>query len=392
MSLSVMSTKLQKPKLPLSVVEKEEINHRLSVAKINVICAQAGSGKSTVVSRWLEFQESPYIWYALDEWDNDLAQFLTYLATGIFAIDKDVSNQMKQLLSARQTIGDDALIKTFTTLLNTVQIPFIWVLDDYHTIQEESIHQMMKTLLSRFPQNMQMCIISREDPPFSLAKLRVQRQLTELRMSDLRFTLKETEAFLSSNLDQTLTASQMAYLYGRTEGWIAGLQLTALSLQGVSDVERFILNFSESHYYIMDYLLEEVLERHTEAMRQFLLKSSIFEYFSPELCDFVFEYSPGESQKVIDYLIKTNSFLIELNQKVWFRYHHLFRELLRRRVEMLDKHHISSLHKSAGMWFEKQGRIQEAIDHYLNGGNHDLAASQIELRWSTMDMELSSSS
>ena len=190
MSLSVMSTKLQKPKLPLSVVEKEKINHRLSVAKINVICAQAGSGKSTVVSRWLEFQESPYIWYALDEWDNDLAQFLTYLATGIFAIDKDVSNQMKQLLSARQTIGDDALIKTFTTLLNTVQIPFIWVLDDYHTIQEESIHQMMKTLLSRFPQNMQMCIISREDPPFSLAKLRVQRQLTELRMSDLRLDRK----------------------------------------------------------------------------------------------------------------------------------------------------------------------------------------------------------
>lgn len=402
MTLSIMPTKLQKPQLPQAVVMKHEKTQQLSDARINIVSAQAGSGKSTIVSYWLSQQEDPYIWYALDEWDNEIEQFIAYLIEGFKAIDAAVSDQMGQLLSARQSIGDEALIKAFTTLLHTISQPYILVLDDYHVIQNERIHQLMQTLIGHFPPVMHLCIISREDPPFSMAKLRSQRMLTALRMSDLRFTREDTEAFFSNNIQKPLTSNQLEYLYGRTEGWIAGLQLTALSLQGVDDIDRFITDFSKSHYYIMDYLLEEVLERHSVSMREFLLKSSIFEYFSPELCDDVMGLQQGEGKKCIEFLLKTNSFLITLNamEKVpridseteWFRYHHLFRELLRSRINLLAEGEINKLYLRAGKWFESQGRHQEAIEYFLKGGHDELAAALIEVKWETMDLELRSSS
>jgi LuxR family maltose regulon positive regulatory protein len=402
MTLSIMPTKLQKPQLPQAVVIKRERTQQLSEARINIVSAQAGSGKSTIVSYWLSQQKEPYIWYALDEWDNELEQFIAYLIEGFKAIDIAISDQMGQLLSARQSIGDEALIKAFTTLLHTIGHPYILVLDDYHAIQDKRIHQLMQTLIGHFPPVMHLCIISREDPPFSMAKLRSQRMLTALRMSDLRFTLEDTEAFFSNSIQKQLTSNQLEYLYGRTEGWIAGLQLTALSLQGVEDIDRFITDFSESHYYIMDYLLEEVLERHSVSIREFLLKSSIFEYFSPELCDDVMGLQQGEGKKCIEFLLKTNSFLITLNamEKVpridsetgWFRYHHLFRELLRSRVNLLAEGELNKLYLRAGKWFESQGRHQEAIDNFLKGGHDELAAALIEVKWETMDLELRSSS
>ena len=153
-------------------------------------------------------QEAPYIWYALDEWDNELEQFIAYLTEGLKSIDVVVSDQMGQLLSAHQSIGDEALIKVFTTLLHTISQPFILVLDDYHAIQDKRIHQLMQTLIGHFPPVMHLCIISREDPPFSMAKLRSQRMLTALRMSDLRFTLEDTEAFFSNNIQNPLTLNQ----------------------------------------------------------------------------------------------------------------------------------------------------------------------------------------
>lgn len=391
MTLSIMPNKLQKPHLPPNMVVKPETTRLLSTAKINIVSAQAGSGKSTIVSHWLSNQEEPSIWYSLDEWDNDLAQFLTYLAEGIKTIDSEVSGQMEQLLSARQTIGDDALIRSYTTLFHNIRQSFTLVLDDYHVIQDDMIHQMMRTLIGHFPLSMHLCIISREDPPFPLAKLRSQRQLAALRMSDLRFTLLETEYFFSKNLNQPLTSKQLKYLFERTEGWIAGLQLTALSLKGVEDIDHFIADFSESHYYIIDYLLEEVLERHTESIRQFLLKSSIFEYFSPELCDEVLELRTGEAEKCIEFLLKTNSFLITMGSG-WFRYHHLFRELLRKRLNLMDRKIITTIYLRAGKWFEGKERHQEAIEHYLNGGHNELAAALIEVKWATMDLELRSSS
>lgn len=402
MSLAMMPTKLQKPHVPASVVMKEDVIQKLSRSSISVISAQAGSGKSTAVSYWLDHQDLTYIWYALDEWDQNLAQFLVYVSSGLKSIDEHVSSQIEQLLSARQSISDEMLIKSTVTLLNRVQKPFVWVLDDYHTVHADDIHQFMNALLNHFPSTMKVCILSREDPPFPMAKLRSQKLLTEVRVSDLRFTLEEAAFFVNRNLDHPITRKQIESLYAKTEGWIAGLQLAVLSMQGVEDVQTFILEFSESHYYIMDYLLEEVLERHGEALRQFMLKTSVFEYFSAELCDDVLSFEAGESQKYIEALLKKNSFLIKLNQHsiqnahatqpiTWYRYHHLFRELLKSKIKEADLPNISHLHKRAGMWFEDRQQMVEAIQHFLSGEHYTLAASLLEHKWSKMNFELMSS-
>ncbi len=403
MSLAMIPTKLQKPHVPASVVMKEDVFKKLTNSNISVISAQAGSGKSTAVSYWLDHQDLTYIWYALDEWDQNLTQFLSYVSSGLKTIDEQISSQIEQLLSARQSVSDEVLIKSTVTLLNKVQTPFIWVLDDYHTIHAKDIHQFMITLLNHLPSTMKVCILSREDPPFPMAKLRSQKLLTEVRVSDLRFTLEEAAFFINRNIDQPVTRKQLESLYAKTEGWIAGLQLVVLSMQGVEDVQSFILEFSESHYYIMDYLLEEVLERHGEALRQFMLKTSIFEYFSAELCDDVLSLEAGESQKYIEALLKKNSFLIKLNHQgeqnahvsqpvIWYRYHHLFRELLKSKIKDADLTDINRLHKRAGMWFESQQKMVEAIQHYISGEYHTLAASLLEHKWSKMNFELMSSS
>lgn len=402
MSLAMIPTKLQKPQVPASVVMKEDVFQKLSKSNISVISAQAGSGKSTAVSYWLDHQELCYIWYALDEWDQNLTQFLGYFSSGLKRIDEQISSQIEQLLSARQSVSDEMLIKSTVTLLNGVHTPFIWVLDDYHTVHAKDIHQFMNVLLNHFPSKMKVCILSREDPPFQMAKLRSQKLLTEVRVSDLRFSIEEAAFFVNQNLDHPVTREQMTSLYAKTEGWIAGLQLAVLSMQGVEDVQTFILEFSESHYYIMDYLLEEVLERHGDALRLFMLKTSVFEYFSAELCDDVLSLVTGESQKYIDALIKKNSFLIKLNHQedqnafvsqpvTWYRYHHLFRELLKSKIRESDLSDISRLHKRAGMWFENQNKMVEAIQHFISGEHYTLAVSLLEHKWSKMNFELMSS-
>ena len=402
MSLAMIPTKLQKPQVPASVVMKEDVFQKLSKSSISVISAQAGSGKSTAVSYWLDHQELSYIWYALDEWDQNLTQFLMYVSSGLKSIDEQISSQIEQLVSARQSVSDEMLMKSTITLLNKIQVPFIWVLDDYHTIHAKDIHQFMNVLLNHFPSTMKVCILSREDPPFPMAKLRSQKLLTEVRVSDLRFTLEEAAFFVNQNLDHPVTRAQMASLYAKTEGWIAGLQLAVLSMQGVEDVQTFILEFSESHYYIMDYLLEEVLERHGDTLRLFMLKTSVFEYFSAELCDDVLSLDAGESQKYIEELLKKNSFLIKLNHQrdqnthvsqsaTWYRYHHLFRELLKSKIKDVDLININLLHKRAGMWFEDQEKMVEAIQHFISGEHYTLAASLLEHKWSKMNFELLSS-
>lgn len=389
MTLTLMHTKLQKPQLPEPLIHKD---HRLTMSQINIICAQAGSGKSTLVSQWLTVDQQPFIWYALDEWDNELYQFLAYLAEGYKLIHVAEYDQMNQLLSAQNTFGDAGIIKAFVALMHRVNQPVTLVLDDYHHISEDQVHLFMKALLDHMPPLMRLCLLTREDPPLPLARLRTLGVVSEIRLSDLRFSLEETTSFFEARLVTKLSPAQIMYLHTRTEGWVAGLQLTALSLQSVVDVDTFISDFSNSHFYIMDYLLEEVLNNQSPNVRDFLLRSSIFEYFSSALCDHVFETAPGESQVIIDALIKKNAFLMTVHtEHRWHRYHHLFRALLRKRFDQTDKKEAQRLHQKAGQWFESADRIQEAIEHYLNGELYELAAERIENKWAVMDLELRSS-
>ena len=385
--------KLQKPNLPTNLIIKPENNTIFGNAPVMIVSSQAGSGKSTLVSQWLTTQSMPYVWYALDDWDNTLDQFLSYLAVGFKEIDPRISDQMLQLIDSRQTIDDDAMIRLITTLLQGIEQPFLVILDDYHHIFNPSIHQFMKTVINHFPPMMRLIIITREDPPLQLAKLRSQNKVIDVRMSSLRFTIAQTEALFEASLSKTLTAEQLTTIYERTEGWIAGIQLTALALQGIDDIDKFMSKFSESHYYIMDYLLEEVLEHHPAQIKAFLLQSSLFDYFSPHMCDEVLGLLPGDAKRIIKGLVRSNSFLNALeSDEEQFRYHQLFRELLRKRVSLSEDFDPNIVFKKTGEWFERQGREQEAIDYYLNGACYESAAALIEVLRVPMDIALQTSS
>jgi LuxR family maltose regulon positive regulatory protein len=334
MIIPILTTKLNKPQLPDCLISRESLLKECDWASVILLSAQAGSGKSTVVSAWLSKKNKAYCWYALDDWDNDLMQFFAYLIAGIKTIDTLASETLKRLLDAFQSIGFEAFLRALINQLHTIKSPYILILDDYHVIRNDQIHQVIRTMLEHFPPTMQLVLITREDPPFPLAKMRATKKLMELRISQLRFTEEEVKAYFSQQLHISLEDEQIQHLITRTEGWIAGIQMTVLSMQGIDNIGSFIEAFSGSNYYIMDYLMEEVLEHQTPEIKSFLLRTSILEFFSDDLCDTVAKLEKGSSNGIIERLIKTNSFIISTEPSHrWFRYHHLFRDLLRQRLE-----------------------------------------------------------
>lgn len=391
MKFPILKTKLSKPELPDNVISKEELLKDSSWASVILVSAQAGSGKSTIISAWLSEQNRVHCWYSLDDWDNDLLQFFSYFTAGIKLIDEQVSEELEQLLNAFQSIGFDAFLKALINQLHTIQSSFILVLDDYHVIQNELIHQVLRTLFEHFPQAMQLVLITREDPPFPLAKMRTSNKLLELRISKLRFTDEEVKVYFSQQLHFTLEEAQLQQLIKRTEGWVAGLKMTVLSMQGLDDVDVFIETFTSSHYYIMDYLIEEVLERHPPEIKEFLLSTSILEYFSGDLCDYLLQIDATSSSTIIKNLVKTNSFINSTDSSYqWYRYHHLFRDLLRQRLNQQPKKEVRKLHLRAGIWFKTNERVQEAIYHLLKANAFEEAAALIECKWYDMDMQMQS--
>ena len=393
MVLPVLATKLNKPQLPDPMISRESLLKDCGWASVILVSAPAGSGKSTAVSAWLSEQSKPYCWYTLDDWDNDLMQFFSCLISGIETIDVLAYETLKQLLEAFPAIGFEAFLRALINQFHAIKSPYILILDDYHVIRNDQIHQVIRTILAHFPPSMQLVLTSREDPPFPLAKMRAAKKLKELRVSQLRFTAEEVKAYFSQQLHISLDEKQTQHLISRTEGWIAGLQMTTLSMQGMDDVGSFIEAFSGSHYYIMDYLMEEVLERQTSETKEFLLRTSILEFFSAALCDAVAQLEAGRSNAIIERLVKTNSFIVATEPSYgWFRYHHLFRDLLRQRLEQQSKGELESLHRRAGNWFTANGFAQEAIHHLLAANAWEEAAALIECKWAEMDMQMKSSS
>lgn len=393
MTQMIIKAKLQKPSLPLNLVVKDGLIEQIKDSRIMIISAGAGTGKSTLVSHWLDTQDVPFIWFSIDDWDNTLAQFLHYLAVGLAEIDGVVSNQILQMLESRLTIDEDSLIRAFISILQSIQSPIIMVLDDYHHIYEPKIHVLTRMLIEHLPRSFKLCIISREDPPIPLGRLRLQRSMTEIRMAELRFTRGEAEALLTSYLKIGLTQKQLDHIYIRTEGWVSGLLLTAFTMQGINDIDQFVQSFGWSQRYIMDYLLEEVLERQSDRMKTFMLSTSIFEYFNAPMCDDVLALSPGESSEMIELLVKSNSFLIVLEgDELAYRYHHLFRALLLKRFEVMLSVDRVQLYKRAGEWYHRNGQYKEAIDKYILGECFETAAALTEQIWSEMDLSLQSSS
>ncbi len=393
MKIPVLSTKLSKPQLPDRLISRKSLLKDCDWASVILVSAQAGSGKSTVVSDWLSENSKLYCWYSLDDWDNDLMQFFACLLAGIKTIDALASKALEQLLDAFQSIGFEAFLRALISQLHAIKSPYILILDDYHVIRNDQIHQVIRTMLEHFPHSMQLVLITREDPPFPLAKMRASRKLAELRISQLRFTEEEVKAYFWQQLHISLQEEQIQHLVTKTEGWVAGLQMAAISMQEIDDIGGFIEAFSGSHYYIMDYLMEEVLERQTPEIEAFLLRTSILEFFSDDLCDAVAQLETGSSNTIIEKLLKTNSFIISTEPSHrWFRYHHLFRDLLRQRLEQQSKDALEALHLRAGLWLKTNGFGQEAIYHLFKANAFEQVAALIECKWAEMDMQLQSAS
>jgi len=355
-----------------------------------LISASAGFGKTTLVSEWIAGCKRPVAWLSLDEGDNDPTRFLTYLVAALQTILANIGAGVLAALQSPQPLPTELLL---TTLLNEIAaIPdnFILVLDDYHVIDSEPIDQALTFLLDHMPPQMRLVIATREDPTLPLARLRVRGQLTELRAVDLRFTAAEAADFLNRMMGLNLRDADIAALEARTEGWIAGLQLAALSMQGRSDTAGFIQAFTGSHRFVLDYLAGEVLERQPERVRNFLLQTAILDRLSGSLCEAVTTQDGG--RVMLETLERDNLFVVPLDdRRQWYRYHHLFAEVLKTRLIEAQPEQVSSLHRRASAWYEQNGFQPDAVRHALAAEDFVCAAGLIEMAWSAMDLSSHSS-
>jgi LuxR family maltose regulon positive regulatory protein len=381
MSTPVLATKLYIPPPRPKVVFRPRLVARLDEGlyhKLTLISAPAGFGKTTLVSEWIASVERPVAWLSLDEGDNDLARFLAYLIAALQTVMADRGEGLLAMLRSPQPPSIETLL---TALLNEIAATpdnFILVLDDYHILEAQPIDQALTFLLDHLPPQMRLVIATREDPQLPLARLRVQGQLTELRAADLRFTPSEAAEFLNQVMGLNLSAEAIAALETRTEGWIAGLQMAALSMQGRSDTASFIRAFTGSHRFVLDYLVEEVLQRQPERVRSFLLQTSVLDRLSGSLCDAVTGREDG--RETLETLERGNLFVIPLDdRRQWYRYHHLFADVLQARLMEEQSDQVPALHRRASEWYERNGLPSEAIRHALAAEDFERAADLIEL-------------
>jgi LuxR family transcriptional regulator, maltose regulon positive regulatory protein len=380
---SLLTTKLYVPKPIPSLVTRPRLSKQLEEGigrKLTLISAPAGFGKTTLLSesRMMRLgSEWPVGWVSLDEGDNDPVLFLAYLVAALRVVQADIGEAPLALLQSPQ---GPPLRSVLTILLNELAaIPkdFVVVLDDYHVIENRTIHDAIAFLLDHMPPQMHLIISSRIDPPLPLARLRAQSDLTELRPADLRFEHEEVATFLNGMVDFDLSADDVAALDERTEGWIAGLQLVALSLQGELDIPDFINEFTGTHRYILDYLAEEVLHKQPEDVQDFLLRTAILDLLSSPLCDALTRRS--DSQQKLEDLEHANLFLIPLdNQRRWYRYHHLFSDFLRERLRRIRPGLTPELHRTASEWYEQNGLMAEAVEHALAAEAFERAAGLVD--------------
>ncbi|WP_372632639.1 LuxR C-terminal-related transcriptional regulator [Cohnella sp.] len=384
MSIPILSTKLFIPPPRPQAVRRDRLTDRLNEGlrrKLTLISASAGFGKTTLAGQWLAGCDRPAAWLSLDEEDNDPARFLAYFVAALRTVSPNIGEGVLGVLQSPQLPPLEAIMTSLINDIFSLEASFIFVLDDYHAIEAEPIHRAIHFLIEQLPPGMHLVLSTRKAPGFPLAKLRARDQLTELRVPDLRFNRIEASLFLNRVMELELSPESVALLEARTEGWVAGLQLAALSSRGRQDADGFVRDFTGNHPYIVDYLMEEVLQRQPEKVQKFLLVTSILERMCGSLCDAVLGMKEGEpdGQTVLRSLEQTNLFVVPLDdERRWYRYHHLFAELLQRRLRLAGGE--EELHGRASVWYEDEGFELEAFRHAAAAGDVDRAARLIEGR------------
>jgi LuxR family maltose regulon positive regulatory protein len=367
----ILATKLYIPPSRRSVVLRPRLVERLNEGlaaghRLTLVSAPAGFGKTTLVGEWIAGCGRPTAWLSLDEGDSDPSRFLTYLIAALQTVAPGIGEGVLTVLGSPQPPPPES---TLTALLNdvtTIHSDVVLVLDDYHVLDARPVDDALAFLVEHLPPQLHLVIATREDPALPLARLRARGQMTELRAADLRFTPSEAAEFLKQVMGLDLTADDIAALEARTEGWIAGLQLAAISLQGRQDVAGFIKAFTGSHHFVLDYLLEEVLQRQPAPVQTFLLRTSILDRLCGPLCDAVLLDASAPGQETLEYLDRANLFIVPLdNERRWYRYHHLFAELLRQRRRQIavSSGGVDEDHIRASQWYEDNALEIEAFHH-----------------------------
>ena len=381
MSTPILTTKLFVPPPRPNAVPRPRLTERLDEGlhrRLTLVSAPAGFGKTTLVGGWVIDCGRPVAWLSLDEGDNDPTRFLAYLTATLQTVAAGIGEGALNALRSPQPPPNESILTALLNEIATIPDDFVLILDDYHVIDARPVDDALAFLLDHLPSQMHLVIATREDPQLPLARMRARGQLTELRATDLRFTSEEAAEFLSRIMGLDLSAEEVATLESRTEGWVAGLQMAALSMQGRADTAGFIQSFTGSHRFVLDYLVEEVLKRQSEKVRGFLLRTSILERLCGPLCEAVTGEEDGRALLVA--LERDNLFVVPLDdRRHWFRYHHLFAEVLRSRLVDERPDPAPALHRRASEWYEHTGMPVEAIRHALAGRDFGRAAGLIEL-------------
>jgi LuxR family transcriptional regulator, maltose regulon positive regulatory protein len=376
----LLATKLHVPRPRPGLVPRPRLAERLTEGmggELVLVCTPAGFGKTTLLADWAASARWPVAWLSLEDCDNDPARFWRHVAAALDRVCPGVADWVAPLLNGPQSPSLEAVVTALVNQLARTAEAVVLVLDDYHLVQAPRIHSSLGFLLAHLPAQLRLVVASRADPPLPLARLRARGQLTELREADLRFTRQEAAELLRTAAGPDMPAAAVEALENRTEGWAAGLQLAALSLRGHGDPTGLVEGFSGSHRFVLDYLTEEVLDRQPESLRAFLLETSILERLCGPLCDAV--TGRADSQQLLEQVERANLFLIPLDQeRRWWRYHHLFADLLRARLQQADPDRVPGLHRAAAAWCERHELVDHAIGHALAAGDATWAAHLIE--------------
>ncbi|MHB1413867.1 MAG: LuxR C-terminal-related transcriptional regulator [Chloroflexota bacterium] len=381
--LPLLATKTFTPRARGRLVPRPHLMLRLDDAlqgRLTLVSAPAGFGKTTLLAEWLRDRPEGTCWLSLDAADNDPPRFLSYVVAALQGAAPGLAGDLSLALRSPQPPSVEAVVTALVNELASVPGRVTLVLDDYHVITSPAVNGALTFLLENLPPNAHLVISTRSDPPLPIARLRSRGQVVEVRADELRLTPEEAATFLGEAMGQALAPEQVAALDERTEGWIAGLQMAALSIRGRDDVDGFIRGFAGTNRFILDFLVEEVLSREPEGVQSFLLQTAVLNRLCGPLCDAVTGASDG--QKMLERLERRNLFVVPLDdERRWYRYHHLFADLLRARLYQAGVAPVAGLLSHAAEWCEREGQIGEAVTYALAAKDYGRAAGLVARYW-----------